>query len=57
MAGTMIDIGLGRIDASKIEDSFIKKDRHALGITAPAKGLTLMRVEYDGFDTRDHTSD
>lgn len=57
MAGTMIDIGLGRIDVSKIEDSFIKKDRHDLGITAPAKGLTLMRVEYDGFDTKDHTID
>jgi tRNA pseudouridine38-40 synthase len=46
MVGTVIDVGRGRIRPEDIPDIFAAKDRRRAGQTAPAKGLTLARVEY-----------
>jgi len=46
MVGTLIDVGRGKIAASDIPAIFAAKDRRQAGQTAPAKGLTLVKVEY-----------
>ncbi len=46
MVGTLIDVGKGKIKADEIPAIFAAKDRRRAGQTAPAKGLTLVRVEY-----------
>lgn len=46
IVGTLVDIGLGKItpdDLARIRDG---EDRGAAGITAPAHGLFLVRVDY-----------
>lgn len=45
--GTIIDVGRGNIDIKDIDKIFETKDRRAAGITAPARGLTLTKVEYE----------
>ncbi|MBU4267671.1 MAG: tRNA pseudouridine(38-40) synthase TruA [Acidobacteria bacterium] len=47
MVGTLIDVGKGKIKAEEIPAIFAAKDRRRAGQTAPAKGLTLVRVEYE----------
>lgn len=47
MVGTLIDVGRGKIAAGDIPAIFAAKDRRRAGQTAPAKGLTLLKVEYD----------
>ena len=44
--GTIIDIGRGKIVPGDIPAIFEAKDRRMAGQTAPARGLTLARVEY-----------
>ena len=46
MVGTLIDVGKGKIRADEIPEIFAAKDRRRAGQTAPAKGLTLVKVEY-----------
>jgi tRNA pseudouridine38-40 synthase len=46
MVGTLIDVGRGKIAANDIPAIFAAKDRRRAGQTAPAKGLTLVKVEY-----------
>ncbi|HEX7502102.1 MAG TPA: tRNA pseudouridine(38-40) synthase TruA [Acidobacteriota bacterium] len=46
MVGTLIDVGRGKIAAEDIPAIFAAKDRRRAGQTAPAKGLTLVKVEY-----------
>lgn len=46
MAGTLIEVGTGRISADSIPKIFDKKDRSLSGPTAPASGLILYDVEY-----------
>jgi len=46
IAGTAIDVGLGNISPDDIKSILEAKDRTRAGRTAPAKGLTLVRVEY-----------
>jgi tRNA pseudouridine38-40 synthase len=46
MVGTLIDVGRGKIKAGEIPAIFAAKDRRQAGQTAPAKGLTLVKVEY-----------
>lgn len=48
IAGTLIAIGQGKMEKSVITDAFATGDRRLLGITAPAKGLELTRVFYEG---------
>ncbi len=46
IAGTLIDIGRGKLAAGSIKKILLLRDRRAAGPTAPAKGLCLVRVKY-----------
>ena len=46
IAGTLMDIGMGRIDEDAFQRALDTGDRLALGITAPASGLELTQVFY-----------
>jgi len=46
IAGTVVEIGLHRLNADAFERAFESKDRLALGMTAPAHGLELTKVFY-----------
>lgn len=47
MAGTLIDVGKGKISADKIPNIIASKEREKAGATAPANGLFLEEVYYD----------
>jgi tRNA pseudouridine38-40 synthase len=55
MVGTLIDVGRGKIAADDIPAIFAAKDRRRAGQTAPAKGLTLVKVEYAPVPDRDNS--
>jgi tRNA pseudouridine38-40 synthase len=44
--GTLVDVGLKKIDPKKFETIFMARDRKLAGKTAPAKGLFLKQVNY-----------
>ncbi len=46
LTGTLIEVGLGKIEVSQITEIIEAKDRAKAGITMPARGLTLVSVEY-----------
>ncbi|GAX89291.1 tRNA pseudouridine(38-40) synthase TruA [Effusibacillus lacus] len=46
MAGTLADVGRGRIEPEEIPEILAAKDRTKAGVTAPAHGLTLFEVIY-----------
>lgn len=48
IAGTLIQVGLGKLPPDAFRRAFETGDRLALGPTAPARGLTLMKVDYEG---------
>ncbi len=45
--GTLVDIGLGKLNTGDVARVFAAKNRSAAGRTAPAQGLSLIRVFYD----------
>ncbi len=45
-AGTLIGVGSGKIEPGAISRAIETGNRLELGVTAPAHGLTLMRVDY-----------
>lgn len=47
IAGTLLEVGKGRIDMSKISDIIASCDRGQAGPTAPAHGLKLIKINYD----------
>jgi tRNA pseudouridine38-40 synthase len=47
MVGLLVAIGQGRFDASRIPALLAARDRAQGPPTAPARGLTLVRVDYD----------
>ena len=47
IAGTLIDVGHGKLDTGCMARAIESKNRLDLGVTAPACGLELTRVEYD----------
>ena len=47
IAGTLISVGMGQIPPEQITDILNAKDRAAAGPTAPARGLTLVGMEYE----------
>lgn len=46
MAGTLVDIGRGRFAPDHVVSLLQNRDRKKAGVTAPACGLCLMRVDY-----------
>ena len=48
MAGTLVEIGMGKRDENAISDLIRAGDRSRAGLTAPAHGLCLVRVMYAG---------
>jgi tRNA pseudouridine38-40 synthase len=46
IAGTLVEIGSGRRAADDMPAILAARDRHRAGITAPARGLFLVRVDY-----------
>ncbi len=47
LAGTLISVGTGKLAEGAIERALSSMSRLDLGVTAPAHGLTLMRVFYE----------
>ena len=46
IVGTLVDVGLGKINAEDIPEIIEAKDRKRAGKTLPAHGLYLVKVEY-----------
>jgi tRNA pseudouridine38-40 synthase len=46
IAGTLIDVGRGRLSVANVGEALSTLDRDQAGPTAPACGLTLLRVDY-----------
>lgn len=46
IAGTLMEVGFGRIPPEEIRTILEKRDRSAAGPTAPAQGLTLVKYEF-----------
>lgn len=46
IAGTLVDVGLGKISSKEIDKIIDSKDRTKAGHTAPAKGLYLAEIYY-----------
>ena len=47
IAGTLVDVGLGKIKAEDIPNIMESKDRSKAGKTLPPHGLMLLKVDYD----------
>ena len=47
IAGTLVDVGLGKIKADDIPEIIASKDRTKAGKTLPPHGLMLLNVVYD----------
>ena len=47
ISGTLLDVGLGKIEPREIEDIINSKDRTRAGKTLPAHGLYLVKVNYE----------
>ncbi len=48
LTGTLIEVGLGKRKPEEMEAILDAKDREKAGYLVPAKGLTLVRVKYEG---------
>ena len=46
IAGTLVQVGLGKFPAEEVSRMLDKKDRRVAGVTAPAHGLVLWKVFY-----------
>ena len=49
MVGTLVDVGRGHYGAERIEELLREGDRRRAGMTAPARGLTLVDVFYPDY--------
>ncbi|TCK93447.1 tRNA pseudouridine38-40 synthase [Natranaerovirga hydrolytica] len=50
IAGTLIDVGLNRLSIQEVDEIIKSKNRAKASPTAPAKGLTLVKIYYGGKD-------
>ena len=48
IVGTLTEVGTGRRPAAQVAEILASRDRTRAGITAPAHGLELVEVRYDG---------
>ena len=48
IAGTLLDVGIGKIKPEEIPNIIKSKNREKAGKTLPPQGLYLVKVEYDG---------
>jgi tRNA pseudouridine38-40 synthase len=48
VVGTLVEVGSGRRDPAQVAEILASKERPRAGITAPAQGLELVEVRYDG---------
>ncbi|MFT3693240.1 MAG: tRNA pseudouridine(38-40) synthase TruA [Kofleriaceae bacterium] len=48
IVGTLVDVGIGKLTAGQIPEILAGLDRTKAGLTAPAHGLELVEVRYDG---------
>jgi tRNA pseudouridine38-40 synthase len=48
LVGTLVEVGEARRSPDQVAEILASRDRTKAGITAPAKGLTLVSVRYDG---------
>ena len=46
VVGTLLDVGLGKITLKDVNSIIKSKDRSLAGVSVPAKGLSLVRVQY-----------
>ena len=46
ISGTLVDVGLGKIDAEDIPEIILSGNRQKAGKTLPPQGLYLVKVEY-----------
>jgi tRNA pseudouridine38-40 synthase len=46
MAGSLVEVGLGRWSADDLAEALARADRRACGLVAPPEGLTLVKVDY-----------
>ena len=47
IAGTLIEIGMGRREPETVCQALHYADRNMAGPTAPARGLRLLQIEYE----------
>ncbi|HEX5058390.1 MAG TPA: hypothetical protein VFV99_03475, partial [Kofleriaceae bacterium] len=52
IVGTLAEVGTGKRSVAQVAEILASKDRTQAGITAPAHGLELMEVRYDGVRPR-----
>ena len=46
IVGTLIDVGRGKLEPEEVKKILAARDRRKAGPTAPAKGLTLIKIKY-----------
>lgn len=46
IVGTLLEVGRGERDLDSLRTAIVTRDRNLAGRTAPAQGLTLLKVEY-----------
>lgn len=52
IVGTLVEVGLNRVDSGAVLEMLTRTDRRLTGMTAPAHGLVLWRVDYGGRSPR-----
>ncbi len=52
LVGTLVEVGKGKLDPEDFMGILASKDRRQAGMTAPAHGLYLVSVRYEGFTGR-----
>lgn len=46
LSGTLLEVGFGKREADSMQELLEAKNRSLAGATAPAKGLSLLKVHY-----------
>jgi tRNA pseudouridine38-40 synthase len=46
IVGTLLNVGVGKIEVAAIHEIIKSEDRGAAGVSVPAQGLYLTKVEY-----------